>query len=244
MRDFYSDYRDYFLFGLSIVLFLCLSFIMCYYFRNSIYNLDKKIKERPVVEVKNDNKSDDEQLIVDIKGEVKRPGVYFLDKGKRVIDVVNKAGGFTKQADSSVNNLSKKITDEMVIVIYSKSQVEEYAVTKEKEQNVIEKCNTEKIVNNSCVESNKSIGKATNESKNNSTTKSKTVDESPNESKKVSINTASKEELMTLTGIGESKAIAIIEYRSNKKFETIEEIKEVSGIGDALFEKIKDYITT
>jgi competence protein ComEA len=49
---------------------------------------------------------------------------------------------------------------------------------------------------------------------------------------------------MTLPGIGESKAVAIIEYRNEKKFETIEEIKEVSGIGEALFEKIKDLITT
>ena len=48
---------------------------------------------------------------------------------------------------------------------------------------------------------------------------------------------------MTLSGIGESKADAIIEYRKKKKFESIEEIKEVSGIGDALFEKIKDNIT-
>ncbi len=49
---------------------------------------------------------------------------------------------------------------------------------------------------------------------------------------------------MTLPGIGESKALAIMEYRKNKQFETIEEIKEVSGIGDSLFEKIKDFITT
>ena len=48
---------------------------------------------------------------------------------------------------------------------------------------------------------------------------------------------------MTLSGIGESKAKAIIEYRSKKKFNTIEELKEVSGIGDSLFEKIKGNIT-
>jgi len=48
---------------------------------------------------------------------------------------------------------------------------------------------------------------------------------------------------MTLPSIGESKAENIINYRENFKFETIEQIKEVSGIGESLFEKIKDYIT-
>ena len=58
------------------------------------------------------------------------------------------------------------------------------------------------------------------------------------------LNTATKEELMTLSGIGESKAEAIIKYREdNGTFKTIEEIKNVSGIGDAAFEKIKDSIT-
>ena len=60
----------------------------------------------------------------------------------------------------------------------------------------------------------------------------------------VSINDASLEDLMTLDGIGNAKAMAIIEYRNtNGSFKTIEEIKNVSGIGDALFEKIKNKIT-
>ena len=61
---------------------------------------------------------------------------------------------------------------------------------------------------------------------------------------KVSINSATKEELMTLTGIGEAKANAIISYRNeNGLFKNIEDIKNVSGIGDSIFEKIKDNIT-
>ena len=62
--------------------------------------------------------------------------------------------------------------------------------------------------------------------------------------KLVNINSASKDELMTVSGIGESKANNIIEYRTtNGNFKSIEEIKNVSGIGDALFEKIKNSIT-
>lgn len=61
--------------------------------------------------------------------------------------------------------------------------------------------------------------------------------------KKVNINTANQSELETLTGIGPSTASKIIEYRKqNGKFSKIEEIKEVSGIGEMKFEKIKDEI--
>lgn len=59
----------------------------------------------------------------------------------------------------------------------------------------------------------------------------------------ININTASKEELMTLTGIGESKADAVIEYRSSNKFNSIEDIKNVTGIKDGVFNQIKDKIT-
>ena len=64
------------------------------------------------------------------------------------------------------------------------------------------------------------------------------------ENNKISINTASLEELMTLSGIGEKTATKIIEYRKENLFEKLEDIKNVSGIGDSLYEKIKDYITT
>lgn len=60
----------------------------------------------------------------------------------------------------------------------------------------------------------------------------------------VNINSAEKEALMTLNGIGSSKADSILNYREeNGLFQTIEEIKNVSGIGDATFENLKDSIT-
>lgn len=60
---------------------------------------------------------------------------------------------------------------------------------------------------------------------------------------KVNINTASKEELMTLPGIGETRALAIIAYRqANGPFTSIAELKEVEGIKDGVFSKMKDYI--
>ncbi len=68
---------------------------------------------------------------------------------------------------------------------------------------------------------------------------------SSNRTGKVNINTASKDELMTLSGIGEVKAQAIIDYRTkNGPFKDIHDIVNVSGIGEKTFENIKDSITT
>ncbi len=231
---FYSRYRDYILCAIILIVMLGVQAVFFWYFYNDINTLRKDFDKRNIYSVKVD-KGVSNKLIVDIKGEVKKPGVYYLDKGKRVIDVVNKAGGFTIDADSSANNLSKKIFDEMVIVIYSKDEIRDFVHTKENEAIVEERCISDIVSNNSCYtvsKDSKTNDKITS-SKNNSSS----------EKKLVSINDATLEELMTLSGIGESKAKAIIEYRSKKKFNTIEELKEVSGIGDSLFEKIKGNIT-
>ena len=241
--EFFSKYKEYILFSISVLIFLLLSFLLFYYFRSNINILENKIKDKPVVETKNDEDKK-ELFAVDIKGEVKKPGVYFLEKGKRVIDVVKKAGGFTKNANSFVNNLSMNVTDEMVIVIYSKSEIDDYVNTKEKEKQITQKCKTEIIKNDSCINTTEDKTSDNSSSKTDSSSVSDNKDKEDNSNKMISINTATKEELMTLPGIGESKALAILEYRKSKQFETIEEIKEVSGIGDSLFEKIKDFITT
>jgi len=67
--------------------------------------------------------------------------------------------------------------------------------------------------------------------------------ENTDDSNKVNINTASKEELMTLPGIGEAKALAIINYRQEHgAFSSLDELKEVEGIKDGVFSKMKAYI--
>lgn len=62
------------------------------------------------------------------------------------------------------------------------------------------------------------------------------------EKKKISLNSASLEELMTLPNIGEAKAQRILEYRKLHSFQSIEEIMEIKGIGPKTFEKMKDQL--
>lgn len=69
------------------------------------------------------------------------------------------------------------------------------------------------------------------------------IEDSYSKDKRVNINTALKSELMSISGIGESTAQKIIEYRTdNGRYNTIEDIKNVSGIGDSKYNQIKDYI--
>ncbi len=159
---------------------------------------------------------------VDIKGEINYPGTYKVDSNLRVIDVIKLAGDLTENADTSVINLSKKISDEMVIIVYSKEQVLDFKKTKEIEKQVEERCiqkDENSLVNDACINSSVSNGK-------------------------VNINTSSIDELKNLTGIGDKKAKDIISYREkNGNFNTIEDIMKVSGIGEANFAQIKEDIT-
>ena len=174
------------------------------------------------------------KVTVEIKGEVKKPGVYEVNSNKRVNDVISLAEGLTKNADTSVNNLSKKVVDEMIIIIYSKDEVKNWTKTKEKEDILHETCvNTCMSNNNSCL---------TKEELDSYMNENETSQENVN--KKVSINTATLDELMTLPGIGESKAKAIISHRENEKFKNIEDLKKVTGIGESLYAQVKDFITT
>ena len=185
-------------------------------------------EEEPPIEIKEEKQEEPKLLKVDIKGEIQNPGLYEVSENSRVMDIIEKAGGLTKNADTSVINLSKKVKDEMVILVYSKNEVQKL---KEKEEvNII--CPS---VNDACV---------TNELDEPLVENNKTITKEES-NKKISINKATIEELQTLNGIGESKAKAIIEYRLKEgEFKTIEDIKNVNGIGDAAFEKIKNNITT
>jgi competence protein ComEA len=203
-----------------------------------IRNTNKELKESEVydleVEEKKTNNLDIEEAIkyitVDIKGEVKSPGVYKIEEGKRVVDAINASGGLTKKAVTKYINLSKVLKDEDVIIINNISELEK----------IEDKKNIEEIkINNKSNISVKESDVITND-------KSDIVKESDsNKNTIVNINTCTLEELLSINGIGESKAKSIIEYRENVGlFTSKEDIMKVSGIGESLYDKIKDYITT
>lgn len=182
-------------------------------------------KSEEVIVSKPISKSEEEtyKVFVELKGEVNKPGIYEVKSDKRIMDVIKLAEGLTKNADTSVINLSKKVVDEMVIIIYSKEEVKNLIKVKEEEKILIENCNKDSVTpNNACIEN---------------------TDVTSNHL--ISINKATKEELMTLPGIGESKAINIIDYREkNGLYKSIEDLKKVTGIGESLYAQIKDFITT
>lgn len=174
-----------------------------------------------------------EKYYVDVKGSVKNPGVYEINSNNIVNDVIKLAGGFSKNAYTKNINLSKKVSDELVIYVYSKSEYSNL-VKKENENKQVE-CSSNDYNIDNCL-GNASIITSGTETNN--------TDTQTKDNKIININTATLEELMTLSGVGESKALSIIEYRNNVGgFKSIEEIKNVSGIGDAAFEKIKNNIT-
>ena len=187
------------------------------------------------IEIVNDidnleNKELDEltKYTVDIKGAIKKPGVYQLDSNYTINDAINEAGGLTKEADTSLINLAKKITDEMVIIVYTKEEVKNSNIVNTVVKIVEKECVCPNIENDGCLNT---------EIKDNITNKEN--------SGLININTATKDELQKIDGIGESKASSIIKYReTNGNFKSIEELKNVEGIGDKLYETIKIYITT
>lgn len=164
-------------------------------------------------------------IVVEVKGSVKVPGVYEVKKGSRVSDLIHEAGGLLDNADTSIINLSKELEDEMVVVIYNDEEINEMRKGSTSVKYIERQCVCPILENDACIEeviSNNSID---------------------NKTGLVSLNTGTIEELMTLPSIGESKAKLIIKYRDeNGGFKKIEDIMNVKGIGESMFEKIKSYI--
>ena len=226
------------LFNRKLILSIITMFVIAGLSFVYISNTNRELKKSEVydleVEEKKTNNLEIEEAIkyitVDIKGEVKSPGVYKIEEGKRVVDAINASGGLTKKAVTKYINLSKVLKDEDVIIINNISELKK----------IEDKKNIEEIkINNKSNISVKESDVITND-------KSDIVKESDsNKNTIVNINTCTLEELLSINGIGESKAKSIIEYRENVGlFTSKEDIMKVSGIGNSLYDKIKDYITT
>ena len=231
--DFFNKYIMY---GLLLIIFLESIFIIYIVFFNKIEEV-KEIDNSvvSVLQKQEVNEGNLSYVKVDIKGAVKNPGVYELSDNSIINDVIKKSGGLLKGASTKNINLSKKIENEMVIYIAYKNEFREVTCKDNQTREIKEESENVSISSKSALVSNYN-----NIDANNNLLDS----ESSNESILININSATKEELLKIPSIGSSKADLIIAYRLSKgKFNTIEDIKNVSGIGDNLFEKIKNYIT-
>lgn len=161
----------------------------------------------------NDTIESSAMISVYICGAVYEAGVYELEVGSRVYHVIELAGGMTEDAMETYLNQAQELMDGQKLYVPTKEEVEE---------GIVEATNVE-----------------TTSSTSNVTSDSGEVSSSD----KVNINTASLSELMTLSGIGESKAQSIIDYRdSNGLFNNIEDLMLISGIKEATYSQIEGQI--
>ena len=230
VKDFIYEHKiNIALWGVLLLIIILSNAGIYYCLAEEIKNIDVSSKvEVDTEKTVKDSNNEIKYYKFDIKGAVANPGVYKIEESARIIDAINMAGGLLENADTSVNNLSKFIKDEMVIIIYTKDEVLNFSEVIEKEIKENDTCkkNNDVILNDSCINNDQE-----KESNND-------ID------KKISINTADLDLMITLPGIGEEKAKTIIAYRNEHGvFEKIEDIMNVSGIGEKLFEKLKDYIT-
>lgn len=147
-------------------------------------------------------------------GAVEEPGVYPIQEGMRVFEAIELAGGFAQEADQLWLNQAEIVTDGQRLYVYTKDETQLLA------------------------EAQQESGMPAWQHD------SQMAEGSDAQEQKVNLNTADREVLMTLPGIGEVKADAIIQYReAHGAFSSIEEIQNITGIKNAVFSKIKDRIT-
>ncbi len=216
-----------------IVVVLLISIFSCVYFTVNAETEDDVVLE-PIE--KKEEKKEKKKIYVDLKGAVINPGVYECEENMTVMKLIEKAGGLRADASTEYINLSKRLKDEMVVIIYTQAEIAEQKEGDTSVKVIDQTCVCPKLENDVCIE------------KENTITNEKESNENKQEEKQVtfpiSLNQSSLEELMALPGIGEKKAQDIISYReSHNGFQTVEELKEVKGIGEASYEKIEPYIT-
>lgn len=205
----------------GLLVYLCMSAVMLAGCSDTgvMYELDDKndtdasytydAEEPDKDEVKSEtaeelSSEEDKMLVVHLCGAVNNPGVYELEIDSRIIDGINKAGGFTEKASRDSLNLAMELTDGSRVYVPT-----------------VEEAKEEEYLQPQYISGNAGT-----------------------EDKRVNINTADADKLMTLSGIGKTRAEAVIAYRQEHgPFKTTEEIMNVSGIGKASFEKLKEEIT-
>ncbi|MGG7176759.1 helix-hairpin-helix domain-containing protein [Clostridium paraputrificum] len=198
--------KNYKTIGIIALLVIVGVFLLISYIKGGSKELKKNNNESIFVE---DESNPDEktiplkskEIVVEIKGEINKPNIYWLDEESIIEDLIKKAGGITDLADVRKINRAEKLKNHQSIIIPNKDEAQ-------------------------------------------SVTASSTVTSGINTGGIVNINTASESDLDALPGIGPARARDIIKYREDKGgFKTIEDLKNIKGIGEKSFEDLKDKVT-
>ena len=203
--------------AIAVIIIVILIIVYTYFYSPDYeYITEESFFNEIIVEENKISESNPEEIIeenlisIHIAGSVAKEGVIQIEDNSRLIDVIEKAGGLTEQADLSNVNLAYEIKDGQKIYIPNKKDEENIGIIMTEMPNYI-------------------------------TSKEETTTE--NGVLMININKSTQTELEQLPGIGPSIASSIIKYRKEKgNFKNIEEIKNVEGIGESKYNKIKDYI--
>ena len=159
------------------------------------------------------NQTTTQKVPVYICGAVRVPGVYYLTENAIIDDVLKLCGGFLEEADTTAINLASPIVANERIIVPKQGEVIQNTISPDVHTSVVQRTDAP-------------------------------LPQQTAQNTLININRASASELITLPGIGEVKAQAIISYRETvKQFSSIEEIKNISGIGEKTFDKLKSLIT-
>lgn len=210
--EFFRNKKNLYILICTCVAIICI--IVCLLIEHNDNNSEYQFvpaenKEISTGDAKINNESDD-KIYVYVIGEVNNTGVIEANYGDRLKDIIEKAGGFTPEADTKKINLAYQVEDGQKIVIPNINDLSDN-----------ESVGDDYITTGAGINALQGQGGAA----------------------KVNINRATQTELETLSGIGPSMANKIIDYRNkNGKFSSIDELKNVPGIGEAKFESIREYV--
>ena len=199
-----------------IICIIILILVIIYYFFTIIDTGSVIEYEDTIIQENNETSSTVEDIetsiVVYITGEVISPGIVNLETNSRIQDAIDSADGLTENADLTNVNLAYVLSDGQKIYIPNKDDNDNLSIISDDDGDAI-------------IKDNFSSGL------------------SDNSNLEININTATQTQLEELPGIGPSTALKIIEYRNKHgKFNSIDDLKNISGIGDSKFNKIKDYI--
>lgn len=215
------DFKKKIIIGIFIVIVLGISGYLYFDYINNteVSNIEienlQNTKENNTEDNIIDKKDEQENLIiVHIAGSVINPGIVKIKEGSRLYEAIESAGGNTEEADLEKINLAFPISDGQKIYIPKIGEMQSYQLNPS--EYISSGFGDNELIENNILE---------------------------NGGNKVNINTANQSELETLPGVGSAIAQKIIDYRTkNGKFETIEDLQKVNGIGDVKYDELKENI--